>query len=78
VNQDLRITEGLEIWLPRRERRPVVVEDVTEEGRLDVACMSKHVHSESKAIGRDGRGEEGDTSAIIKNMGGVLTCTPRG
>jgi hypothetical protein len=70
VNQDLRMTECLERWLPRRERRPVVVvRHVTEEGGLDVACMVNHVHSESKAIGREDEEKREIASAIIKNMG---------
>jgi hypothetical protein len=56
--------------LPRRERRPVVVvRHVTEEGGLDVACMSNHVHSESKAIGREDEEKREITTAILKNMG---------
>ena len=56
--------------MPRRERRPVVVvRHVTEEGGLDVACMSNHVHSESKAIGREDGEKREINTAIIKTWG---------
>jgi hypothetical protein len=47
----------------------VVVRHVTEEGGLDVACMSNHVHSESKAIGREDGEKREINTAIIKTWG---------
>jgi hypothetical protein len=46
------------------------------KGGLDVACMSNHVQSDSKTIGR--RRERESEITNNKNTGSVLTCTPRG